>query len=214
MFTRIALPLLMAPALLLGGCGTYNGGVDSVYQPVVQRSDYVFDLNATGYGLASGEPQRLAGWLQSMGLRYGDKIAVDDGGDGGAGTTAREQVAAEAGRYGVLLSDRAPVTVGQIAPGTVRVVVTRMSASVPNCPDFSRQYQPDFSASTSSNFGCANNSNLASMVADPGDLVRGAPGSPTSDPLTSGKAVRALRGAAPSGAGGTTLKAESAGGSK
>jgi pilus assembly protein CpaD len=211
MFTRLALPLLMVPALLLGGCGTYNGGVDSVYQPVVERSDYVFDLNTSGYGLASGEPQRLSGWLQSMRLRYGDRVAIDDGGDG---TTGRDEIAAEAGRYGVMLSDKAPVTVGEIAPGTVRVVVTRMDASVPNCPDFSRTYQPDFSASTTSNFGCASNSNLASMVADPGDLVRGEPGSSTSDPATSSKAVRALRAAPPSGGGGTTLKSDSPGGSK
>lgn len=209
MFTRFALPLLMAPALLLGGCGTYNGGMDSAYQPVVQRSDYVLDLNTAGYSLAGGEAQRLAGWLQSMKLRYGDRIAIDDGGDG---TTGREQVAAEAARYGVLMTEKAPVTVGQIAPGTVRVVVTRMSASVPSCPDFSRTYQPDYSASTTSNFGCANNSNLASMVADPSDLVRGVPGSPTSDPSTSTKAVRALLAAPPSGAGGTTLKADSTGG--
>jgi pilus assembly protein CpaD len=209
MFTRIALPLLMAPVLLLGGCGTYNGGVDSVYQPVVQRTDYVFDMQASGYSLADGEQQRLAGWLQSMKLHYGDKVAIDDG---GTGATGRAQVAAEAGHYGLMLSDKAPVTVGQVAPGTVRVVVTRTVASVPNCPDFSRQYQPDFSASTTSNYGCAINSNLASMVADPSDLVRGEPGAPTSDPATSMKAIGAIRSAAPSGAGGTALKAESTGG--
>jgi pilus assembly protein CpaD len=211
MFTRIALPLMLAPALLLGGCGTYNGGVDSVYQPVVQRTDYVFDMQTAGYGLAEGEQARLAGWLQSMKLRYGDKVAIDDGGDGSVG---REQIAAEAGRYGLMLSDKAPVTVGQVAPGTVRVVVTRMSASVPNCPDNSRQYQPDYSASTTSNNGCATNTNLAAMVADPADLVRGEPGAPTSDPTTSTKAIGARRSAAPTGAGGTVLKAESTGGSK
>jgi pilus assembly protein CpaD len=211
MFTRIALPLLLAPALLLGGCGTYNGGVDSVYQPVVQKSDYVFDLQTAGYSLADGEQDRLAGWLQSMKLRYGDKVAIDDGGDG---STARAQIAAEAGRYGLMLSDKAPVTVGSVAPGTVRVVVTRTVATVPNCPDMSRIYTPDYSESTTSNYGCSINSNLASMVADPADLVRGEPGAPTSDPTTSSKAIGARRAAPPSGAGGATLKAESTGGSK
>ena len=207
MFKRIALPALLAPALLLGGCGTYNGGVDSVYQPVVQRTDYVFDLNTSGYGLAPGETERLAGWLGSMRLAYGDKVAVDDGGDG---STGREQIAAEAGRYGILLDDKAPVTVGRIGPGTVRVVVTRMSASVPNCPDYSRQYQPDYAASTTSNYGCATNSNLAAMVANPGDLVRGQPGSGVSDPASGSRAVKVYRDATPTGAGG--LKAESTGG--
>lgn len=204
-------PLLLAPALLLSACGTYNGGVDSVYQPVVQRNDYVLDLATAGYTLAPGESRRLAGWMQSLRLGYGDRVSIDDGGDG---ATARDQVAAEAGRYGVLLSDKAPATVGQIAPGTVRVIVTRMTASVPGCPDYSRIYQPDLSSSTSSNFGCAVNGNMAAMVADPADLVRGAPGSPTSDTATATKAVKALRDATPSGAGGTALKSESVGGPK
>lgn len=207
MFKRIALPVLLAPALLLGGCGTYNGGVGSVYQPVVQRSDYVMDLNTSGYGLAPGENQRLAGWFSSMRLGYGDKIAIDDGGDG---STGRDQIAAEAGRYGILLDNKAPVTVGQLGSGTVRVVVTRMSASVPNCPDYSRQYQPNYAASTTSNYGCATNSNLASMVANPGDLVRGQPGSGVSDPASGTRAVKVYRDATPTGAGG--LKAQSTGG--
>lgn len=202
-------PLLLAPALLLSACGTYNGGVDSVYQPVVERNDYVFDVRTAGYGLAPGEGQRLAGWLESMGLRYGDRIAIDDGGSGAGG---RDEIAAQASLYGMMLSDQAPVTVGQIAPGTVRVVVTRMTASVPNCPDYSRVYQPDWSASTTSNFGCAINSNLAAMVADPADLVRGASGSTVTDPMTGGKAINALRGAKPTGGGGTTVKSDSTGG--
>jgi len=201
------LPLLLAPALLLGGCGTYNGGVDSVYQPVVERTDYVLDVQTSGYGLAPGEPQRLAGWLDAMRLGYGDRIAID--GDDGS---AREEVAAQANRYGLVLSDRAPVTMGNIAPGTIRVVVTRTSASVPNCPDYSRTYQPDYQASTTSNFGCAANSNLAAMVANPTDLVRGQPGSDTTDPATATKAIKALRQATPTGSGGTAVKTESTGG--
>jgi pilus assembly protein CpaD len=196
-------PLLLAPALLLSACGTYNGGVESVYQPVVQRNDYVFDVQTAGYALAPGEGQRLAGWLESMGLRYGDHIAIDDGGNG---TGARDEIAAQANRYGIMLSDQAPVTVGQIAPGTVRVVVTRMTASVPNCPDYSRVYTPDWSQSTSSNYGCAINSNLAAMVADPADLVRGVSGSTLTDPATGAKAINALRGAKPTGNGGTEVK--------
>ncbi|MDG2535482.1 CpaD family pilus assembly lipoprotein [Sphingomonas sp. HITSZ_GF] len=196
---------LLVPALLLAGCGTYNGGVESAHQPIVQRADYVLDLQTTGYGLAAGENQRLAGWMSAMGLRYGDRVAIDDG---AAGTTARDEVAAEAGRYGLMLADRAPVTAGQIAPGTIRVVVTRMTAGVPGCPDHSRAAEYTFEASTSSNYGCATNSNLAAMIADPADLVRGAAGSPTADQQTNAKAIGAYRSAAPSGAGGTKVNAE------
>lgn len=204
MYARF-IPFALVPVLMLGACGTYNGGMESVYQPVVERNDYVLDLQAAGDGLAAGEGQRLAGWLGSMGLRYGDRIAIDDG---AGGTIGRAEIAEQASQYGLMLSDQAPVTVGQVAPGTVRVVLTRMTASVPNCPDHSRIYTPDFSQSTTSNFGCATNSNLAAMIADPADLVRGAPGAPTADTATVSKSIRALRAAAPSGAGGTAVKTE------
>ena len=202
-------PLLLAPALLLSACGTYNGGVESANQPVVERHDYVLDLQTSGYSLAPGESQRLAGWMEAMRPGYGDRVSVDDGTDG---STAREDIAAQANRFGLLLDNKAPVTMGQIAPGTVRVVITRMTAGVPGCPDHSREYQPDFSASTSSNYGCATNSNLAAMVADPSDLVRGVPGAPTSDTATGTKAIKALRDATPTGGGGTVVKADSVGG--
>jgi pilus assembly protein CpaD len=211
MFKHIALPLLLAPAALLSGCGTYNGGMESLHQPVVQRTDYALDLTATHTSLAPGESERLAGWLRAMRPGYGDRVALDDG---AGGSTGRDQVAAEAGRYGLMLSDSAPVTAGAIAPGTVRVVVTRMSASVPSCPDFSRVYEPDYQASTTSNFGCATNKNLAAMIANPADLVRGEPGLGTADPVQINKAIKAFRDAAPTGGGGTAVKAESAGGKK
>ena len=67
------------PALLLGGCmGTENRGLESVHQPVVSRSDYALDLGVSGGALASGEQQRLAGWVTTMRLGYGDRVAIDD----------------------------------------------------------------------------------------------------------------------------------------
>ena len=53
------------------------------------------------------------------------------------------------------------------------------------------------------------NSILAAMVANPTDLVRGAPGADTLDPALSSKAIDAYRKAAPTGAGG--LKSEGVG---
>lgn len=210
LFPRPALALL-APALLLAGCAGYNGGLDSVHQPVVSRQDLTLDLQADGGRLAPGEERRLADWMGAMNLRYGDRLAIDDGGEG---RTGRAEVAAAAGRYGLMLADRAPATGRPNSPDSVRVVLTRTSAAVPGCPDYSHPSGMTADASTSSNFGCATASNLAAMVADPADLVRGAPGSPTADPLTMNKAIGAYRAAAPSGAGGATVKNDSAGGPK
>lgn len=210
MSRRPLLLLSIAPAALLAGCaGTANRGLEPIHQPVVARGDYVFDVATNGRGLAPMERGRLAGWMASLRLGYGDRVAIDDP---AADQDAREDVATEVARYGLLLSDEAPVTGAPVAPGTVRVVVTRMSASVPGCPDYSHMNPPDYDSSTSSNFGCATNVNLAAMVANPADLVRGQAGAETSDTATATRAIAAYRTAVPTGGGGTIVKAESAAG--
>lgn len=208
MSLRSPILFLAAPLLALGACATDNRGIESVHQPVVQRTDYVLDLTTAGYGLASGEQQRLRGWMNSLRLGYGDRVYLDEGETYGSG--ARETVASEVARYGMLLAEGAPVTAGSVTPGTVRVVVTRMHASVGGCPDYRGVDQPNFNAHTTSNFGCATNSNLAAMVANPADLVRGQPGAESSDAAVAVKAIDTYRKAAPTGAGG--LKVESTGG--
>ena len=52
--------------LMLGGCGTLNRGVDTIKQPVVSRTDYIFDAQATNAGLAPGEADRVNGWLGGL----------------------------------------------------------------------------------------------------------------------------------------------------
>lgn len=198
-----------APALMLGGCGTLNRGVDSVYQPVVSRTDYVFDVQSTPGGLAPGEADRVAGWLSAMRLRYGDHVSVDDP-DRSSGS-ASAQVAAIVARYGILMDQRAPITSAPLRAGMVRVVVSRSVAKVPGCPDFTRTGSSEFEGSTSSNFGCATNANMAAMVADPLDLVRGQPGTETFDARTSDRAIDLYRKAVPTGGGGTTIKTETIG---
>lgn len=207
MSTR-ALAAALLPALMLGACsGTKNRGLESVHQPVVARTDYVFDVNTDARGLAPGEGQRLAGWMASLRLGYGDRVAIDDPNPYNGGV--RDDVTAQVSRYGLLVSDEAPLTDAPVAPGMVRVVVSRNRATVPGCPDFTRTRQPEFESNTSSNQGCAINSNLAAMVASPTDLVLGQAGAGVEDPATSAKAIDTYRKATPTGSGG--LKSESTG---
>ncbi len=141
-----------------------------------------------------------------MELGYGDRVSVD-GGEGSG--LARDTVAEEIARYGLLLSTEAPVIGAPLVPGTIRVVVSRMRADVPNCPDWSRDASLEIGSNTSSNHGCAVNANLAAMIANPADLVRGRTGRAAVDPLLSTKAIDSYRKAPATGAAG--IKTEKAG---
>jgi pilus assembly protein CpaD len=191
---------LLLAAAALSGCAYHPGpdleaGIQSVNVPVVSRSDFVFDAAAPDGTLSPSEAGRLDGWFQGLGLRYGDVVYVD----GSYPDAARAQVAGIAGRYGILVSPGAPVTAGAVAPGSVRVVVSRTVASVPNCPNWDRSAQPNYNNKMMPNYGCAVNTNLAAMVANPEDLVHGREGSGVGDATTATRAISVYRTTAPTG---------------
>ena len=184
--------LLIALTSSLAACNTPaspDRGVASVNVPVVTGNDYAFDAFAPAGALSGNEVARLNGWFQSLNLGYGDVIYVD----GGYAPAARAQVAAVAGRYGMMVSAGAPITAGAIRPGSIRVVVSRRRAEVPNCPNWSRPAAPDFANRSMSNYGCAVNSNLAAMIANPEDLIHGREGSQITDTTAATRAVEMYR---------------------
>lgn len=167
----------LAASMTLAGCaagsmGTTNTSMYSIHQPVVERTNFAIDLNTDGSGISTIEQQRLGEWFDALQLGYGDRVSVDFG-SSYADQSATKAVSKVAADRGVLLDGVAPVTAGQVAPGMVRVVVTRSKASVPSCPDWSTDHDRNYNASNHSNHGCSVNSNLAAMIADPEDLVRG-----------------------------------------
>jgi pilus assembly protein CpaD len=184
--------LALSVAGLLAGCGGMptNRSLESVNQPVVEKTNYVFDLNTGPGGLSLPEQRRLAGWFDAMGLRYGDKIYIDDPLASGGTRAAIEAVAA---RYGMLVGEGAPMTQGYVNAGTARVVVVRSNASVPNCPNWQNNSDTNIANATSRNFGCAVNSNLAAMMADPGDLTKGVQGQSGGDINRAVKAIDVFR---------------------
>jgi pilus assembly protein CpaD len=170
-------------------------GVASVNVPVVTRADYAIDLSAPDGSVGPVEAARLDGWFRSMELGYGDQVFVD----GPLGYAARDDVARVAGQYGMLVSLGAPMTAGAVPQGVVRVVVARTTASVPNCPNWSKRSTPNFDDASMSNYGCAINSNMAAMIANPQDLIYGREGSGVGDTFTSSRAVDQYRKAIPTG---------------
>lgn len=206
-----ALALALTLGLGLAGCGGMptNTSLYSTKQPVVERTNFTLDVTTSSAGLPISEQQRLNGWFETMDLRYGDRIAIENPGQNPAVTSAIREIA---GRYGLMISDVAPATAGMLQPGQARVVITRTSAAVPGCPDWSAKSDMNYNNATSPNFGCAVNSNLAAMVADPQDLLEGKKGSGETVIATSNKAIASFREAEPTGAGGLMDAAAGGGG--
>lgn len=198
-----------APARNAGLTAAHNPSVYSVHQPVVQRTDYVLDLAASG-GLAPQETGRLQGWFEGLELGYGDRISVDQAA-GYEDPRTRQDIAAIAASYGLLLSEGSPVTSGAVQPGAARVIVSRMTASVPSCPDWSDAGSLAATSASHSNYGCAINSNLAAMIADPADLVLGQAGTTVNNADAAARAIKTYRDRPQSGAGGQ-VKPEATGG--
>lgn len=193
----------VAMALALSGCfagSDDNRGLELVHQPIVTQQNFVFDANASDGSLSPTEAARVSGWLDAMNVRYGDRVAVDTSSAYGS-NAAVEAIAELMNRKGMMLATTVPITPGAIQPGFVRIVITRASAAVPGCPNWGTRSATDYNATTTSNYGCATNSNIAAMVADPMDLVRGQ-SERSNDPLTASRAIRSYRAAPPTGANG------------
>jgi pilus assembly protein CpaD len=207
----LASAVTVSLSLALAGCGgmASNGSLESVHQPVVQRTNFVLDISAGPSGVPLAEQRRLSGWFEAMNLRFGDRITIDDPMRSGASRSAVEAVA---GKYGLLVGDVAPVTAGAINPGTVRVIVTRSSANVPGCPDWSAKSETNFKNATSTNYGCATNANLAAMVADPEHLLHGATTTGNTTVMSSTKAIESYRDAKPTGEKGLSNTSTQSGG--
>lgn len=196
---------------LLAGCGGMpkNQQLESIHQPVVSRTNYTLDVATNPGGISLPEVRRRAGWFEALDLRYGDRITIDDPLSSGA---TRAAVEAVAGRFGLLVGDTAPVTPGAVNPGMARIVVTRSTAQVPGCPDWSAKSDANLLNATSSNYGCASNANLAAMVADPEHLLKGANSTGRTVVMSGNKAIDMYREAKPTGEGG--LKQNSTQGGK
>lgn len=189
-----------------------NPSLYSVHQPVVQRTDYVFDVSTGGGEISSSEQTRLDSWFASINLRYGDTITIDQP-EGYENARARADIANVASRYGLLLGDGPPMTAGNIQPGTVRVIASRATASVPGCPVWNNLDIAPVNT-TSSNYGCATNSNLAAMVANPNDLIVGQDGSGANSARTASRAIRVYRERQPTGTQGIQQNSTTQGGNQ
>lgn len=211
-FRLVAGVAALSLATALAGCAGMptNAALDSVHQPVVQRNSYTIDVATDlASGVTPAEQRRLAGWFETMNLGYGDKVAIDDPAES---PDVRNAIGNVAGRFGLTLAPTAPITDGEVYPGTVRVVVTRTTAMVPGCPDWSAKSDANLGNATSKNYGCAVNGNLAAMVANKEDLVHGAQARGETVVMSSSKAIESYRAMEPTGKAGLKETSSKSGG--
>jgi pilus assembly protein CpaD len=202
----LSLALVAAPAQARKA----ERGVEPAHQPVVERTDFVFDVSGAADGaLDKTNERRLTAWFDALGLRYGDHVSFAGiNANGLAGV--RDSVSEIVARYGLLTEGEAPVTAGDPPAGSLRIVVSRSRASVPGCPSWHDRSQADLVGGQGDNFGCAMASNLAVMVADPQDLVQGRNTNTDLRTATGSRAIKTYQEKAPTGAG--SLQVMSAGG--
>ncbi len=198
-------PIALAATLALplsacGAAGTANNrGMESVHQPVVSYTSFIFDVRTDGsVGVSGSEKERLNGWLDSLNIGYGDSVAIA----GSAAAAAQADISAVLGKRGMLVQQDDSAIAGAAPYGSVRLIVRRASASVPGCPDWKTNQENNMSGGASSNFGCATNSNIAAMVANPEDLVRGQTSNSDLRTATSNRAIQSYQTKVPTGAGG------------
>jgi len=177
-----------------------NRGVESVHQPVVSHTAFTYDVQAgPDGGLSAAEARRLDDWFASIGLGYGDQVALVT--DGYSNPTLNEGIADVVARHGMLVGEDSSAAAGAAPAGSVRLVVRRAVASVPGCPDWSSKSETNLSLGGGSNFGCGVNGSLAAMVANPDDLVRGQSSDSDLRTATSDRAISTYRNKTPTGSG-------------
>lgn len=174
--TATIVPIL---ALFLAACAPQAAqwsGAETSKEIKVEWVNFRHDVSfITGQAAPSEfERARFQSFLAQMRMTPSSRVAVAAAAGPLAVSRAEAVMGLLAGQriQGVSL---ARGSLGDVAPGSVAVIVGRYVATPPNCPDWRKPANQNFQNSPSSNFGCATAVNLALMVEDPADLLRGRP---------------------------------------
>ena len=163
--------------------------------------------------LSADEARRLAEFLQRLAPGYGDRLTLAAAPDGALAGRRLAMLEAVLDRAGLAPLLAPPVPSTAPATGLVVVTLSRHLVTPPACPDWRKPEGDDDTNTPGSNFGCATATNLDLMVADPGELLHGAPTAPGDgefaargiDAYRSGEIAKSIKPELPklySGAGG------------
>lgn len=188
MLARVGAVLTLSTAL--SGCLFETANWSPAESPKRNTVEFLKYKHRVAFGregaqLSVVERQRLESFLQRVKVGYGDDIHI---GVIGRKNTARDSALADRRTEAVMSHVRGmriaalPMPPGPgIQPwdGSVQVEVGRYIVMGPHCPDWNKRADNDDANKPSSNFGCATSRNLGLMLADPGDLVRTRPLTPS-----------------------------------
>lgn len=183
-------PPLLAAVILSSGCTPETARWSPAEAPKVNKVEFVaLDHEVRfepGRAVAvPGQRKALARFFRDVALRWGDQVTVDAGpfsGDAPHDALTEERLRATLAllRHLNVTATRArrPTIAAALARDGVVVTLGRYLVVTPRCPDRSKPEADDFTNTSPSNFGCANVTDLGLMVANPADLLQGAPAGP------------------------------------
>lgn len=134
--------------------------------------EVMFDVGE--HHLSALEKERLDTFLGSMDVAATDSVVIDPGSTRGGIVEPRiEALSDYIGRH----VPESSISISHLGwaetDERMRIIVGRYVVTPPNCPNFQAPSHRNSNNLESSNHGCATATNLALMVADPGDLIRG-----------------------------------------
>lgn len=160
--------------LALAGCETYSPAQSSIENETVWINlTHEVAFRGDQVDLSALERRRLDAFLAEIAAVATDSLTVDPGVADDAGAQARALAVVDHLRARVPTAQPRVRRIGLEAGRDLRVVVGRYLVVPPQCPNWSKPSNRDPRNLATANLGCSINANLALMIADPADLVRG-----------------------------------------
>ncbi len=186
-FVTLALPLLVAAALMTSGCTPQSARWSEAESPKANKIDFVTTSHEVHFArgaaaTSKAEVKSLSDFLHNAPLSYGSQVTLDAGPSTGNVKAAQLAARRLAAVTAVLRQMQVHATVasrptvdGALSHDGVIVTVGRYVVTPPACPDRQKIDTDDFANTEASNYGCASATNLGLMVANPADLLHGEP---------------------------------------
>jgi pilus assembly protein CpaD len=183
--------LLLSSLALLAACAPRSTGLrdnaeaETIHKASVAFQQSVHPLTVTGDALSTEETAALDAFVSTMGLSYADRITLQLG-DSVKAESWRKILNSALGRHGL------SVSAVQAGPGfgttRAQLVIDRATMQLPDCGKHDQPFIMNWKNEKMHNFGCASRNNLASMIANPADIVGGTaltlqPASATAKPV-------------------------------